>query len=89
VIVLGGNDITNFFRGINRYEIGQELQTQGVLENTYEDPVPYNELFKVVNGVLQPNVELLINVSCTDLRVLGGEPRCFRCPESHRVGGLL
>ncbi|CAN0226079.1 unnamed protein product, partial [Ascophyllum nodosum] len=66
VILLGANDISHFFSAVGRYQLGQLLQEQGAFgDNAYEDPVPYNQVFKVVDGTPQINVELLVSVSYT------------------------
>lgn len=49
------------------------MQSQGAFGgDAYEDPVPFDKVFEVVDGVPQVNVALLITVSCIDLE---GEPK--------------
>lgn len=58
---------------MERYQIGAVLQSQGAFGgDAYEDPVPFDKVFEVVDGVPQVNVALLITVSCIDLE---GEPK--------------
>ena len=64
IIALGANDISHFFSAVSRYQLGQLLQEQGAFgDDVYEDPVPFNQVFEIVDGTPQINVELLVSVS--------------------------
>ena len=57
--------MSNFLEAVNRYQLGQILQTQGAFGgNAYEDPVAFDKVFEIVNGTAELNAEPLITVSC-------------------------
>ena len=64
VIILGGNDVFNLLEAFSRYNIGQVLQESGVFGgDVYEDPVPFEKVFELVNSVPQLTSESVISVS--------------------------
>ncbi|CAM9781267.1 unnamed protein product, partial [Ascophyllum nodosum] len=60
--------ISHFFSAVSRYQLGQLLQEQGAFgDDVYEDPVPFNQVFEIVDGTPQINVELLVSEVVTAL----------------------
>ena len=63
VIILGANDIIHLLAAFTRYAIGLALEESGVLEEPYEDPVPFENVFEIVDSVPQLTLDPLLTVS--------------------------
>ncbi|CAN0252854.1 unnamed protein product [Ascophyllum nodosum] len=68
IIILGGNDVYHLLGAFSRYSIGQVLQESGVFGgDVYEDPVPFEKVFELVDSVPQLTSEPVISDVITAL----------------------
>lgn len=81
VIIFGGNDVIHLLAAFARYTIGVTLEESGALREPYEDPVPFESVFEIVDSVSQLSLDTLLKVSWQQLDLIVDADKPF-CPPS-------
>ena len=63
VIAFGGNDVTNLLGAFTRYYIGNALKISGALNDSYEDPVSFENVFGIIGSEPRFTSDPLLKVS--------------------------